>query len=167
MPATFSSFSPLDPVDMPLSAADRGSAIHESLGEFTQAYADTLPADIIGNLRRIGEKHFAPLMERPEARALWWPRFQRIARWFADWETARRGDIASIAAETEGKIEIPLGNERKFILTARADRIERRRDGELRHPRLQDRPAADRKAGADGAFAAAHAGGGDAARGRI
>ena len=27
---------PLDPVDMPLSAADRGSAIHEALGEFTQ-----------------------------------------------------------------------------------------------------------------------------------
>ena len=28
---------PLDPVDMPLSAADRGSAIHEALGEFTQS----------------------------------------------------------------------------------------------------------------------------------
>ena len=27
---------PLDPVDMPLSAADRGSAIHEALGEFTK-----------------------------------------------------------------------------------------------------------------------------------
>ena len=27
---------PLDPVDMPLSAADRGSAIHDALGEFTQ-----------------------------------------------------------------------------------------------------------------------------------
>ena len=31
---------PLDPVDMPLSAADRGSAIHESLGEFTQTIRD-------------------------------------------------------------------------------------------------------------------------------
>src|SRR6185437_7820049 len=29
---------PLDPVDMPLSAADRGSAIHDALGEFTQKY---------------------------------------------------------------------------------------------------------------------------------
>ncbi len=34
---------PLDPVDMPLSAADRGSAIHDALGEFTQSYATTLP----------------------------------------------------------------------------------------------------------------------------
>ena len=33
---------PLDPVDMPLSAADRGSAIHDALGEFTQSFADEL-----------------------------------------------------------------------------------------------------------------------------
>ena len=120
---------PLDPVDMPLSAADRGSAIHAALGEFTQTYSDGLPFDIVTTLRSIGEKHFKPLMERPEARALWWPRFQRIARWFADWETARRGDIATIVAEIKGDIEIALGNDRKFVLTARADRIERRRDG--------------------------------------
>ncbi|GAC1496645.1 MAG: hypothetical protein NVS2B1_04950 [Bradyrhizobium sp.] len=120
---------PLDPVDMPLSAADRGSTIHESLGDFTREYASTLPDDVVGALRRIGEKHFAPLMEKPEARALWWPRFQRIARWFADWEAARRGDIATIAAETGGEIKIPLDNARIFTLSARADRIERRSDG--------------------------------------
>ena len=33
----------LDPVDMPLSAADRGSAIHDAIGEFTKAFADNLP----------------------------------------------------------------------------------------------------------------------------
>ena len=120
---------PLDPVDMPLSAADRGSAIHAALGEFTQTYASDLPDEIVRVLRGIGEKHFAPLMERPEARALWWPRFQRIARWFADWETARRSDITAIAAEARGDLEIVLDNDRKFILSARADRIERRRDG--------------------------------------
>ena len=81
---------PLDPVDMPLSAADRGSAIHDALGEFTQKFADALPPQPALVLRGIGEKYFAPLMERPEARALWWPRFQRIANWFADWELARR-----------------------------------------------------------------------------
>ncbi|MDI1262108.1 MAG: double-strand break repair protein AddB, partial [bacterium] len=120
---------PLDPVDMPLSAADRGSAIHDALGEFTQQYATTLPDQPVLVLRAIGEKFFAPLMERPEARALWWPRFQRIAAWFADWETARRGSIARIVAETDGKISIHLDNERSFTLTARADRIEQRDDG--------------------------------------
>jgi ATP-dependent helicase/nuclease subunit B len=119
----------LDPVDMPLSAADRGSAIHEAIGEFTQAFAAGLPADPVRVLREIGETHFAPLMERPEARALWWPRFQRIASWFAEWEIARRGTIDEIAAEIRGEIAIALDNERTFTLSARADRIERHDDG--------------------------------------
>src|SRR5665213_912914 len=120
---------PLDPVDMPLSAADRGSAIHDALGEFTQKYATVLPDHPATVLREIGEKYFAPLMERPEARALWWPRFKRIADWFAGWETGRRPDISTIAAEIRGEISIRLDNERSFFLSARADRIERRRDG--------------------------------------
>ncbi|WOH66298.1 double-strand break repair protein AddB [Bradyrhizobium sp. BWA-3-5] len=120
---------PLDPVDMPLSAADRGSAIHDALGEFTQEFAAALPPQPALALRRIGEKYFAPLMERPEARALWWPRFQRIATWFADWEQARRDTIEKIAAEIRGEIKIPLDNERIFTLSARADRIEQRQDG--------------------------------------
>jgi ATP-dependent helicase/nuclease subunit B len=119
----------LDPVDMPLSAADRGSAIHDAIGEFTEDFASALPDDPVRVLRGIGEKYFAPLIERPEARALWWPRFQRIATWFAEWERARRGDVDAIYAETSGEIAFPLDNERTFVLAARADRIERRGDG--------------------------------------
>ncbi len=119
----------LDPVDMPPSAADRGSAIHDALGEFTKSFAGDLPADPIRVLREIGQKHFAPLMERPEARALWWPRFQRIVRWFSEWEAMRRGEIAAIDAETRGEIPIHLDDGRTFHLSARADRIERRADG--------------------------------------
>jgi len=119
----------LDPVDMPLSAADRGSAIHDAIGDFTKAFAASLPDDPARVLKDIGQKYFAPLMERPEARALWWPRFQRIANWFAEWEIARRGNIDAIEAEIRGEIPLHLGNERIFFLSARADRIERRTDG--------------------------------------
>src|SRR6266446_4680001 len=121
--------APLDPVDMPLSAADRGSAIHDTLGEFTQTFSTALPGNVALALRGIGEKFFAPLMERPEARALWWPRFQRIASWFGDWEIARRQNVSAIDAEIRGEIPILLDNERTFVLSARADRIEHRRDG--------------------------------------
>jgi ATP-dependent helicase/nuclease subunit B len=120
--------APLEPVDMPLSAADRGSAIHAALGEFTQRFATSLPDDPAAALREIGVRHFAPLMERPEARALWWPRFQRIAGWFGNWEIERRQNVESIVAEVDGKISIPLDSDRNFVLTARADRIERRSD---------------------------------------
>jgi ATP-dependent helicase/nuclease subunit B len=119
---------PLDPVDMPLSAADRGSAIHDALGDFTQAHKTMLPDDPAGVLRRIGEKHFAPLMDRPEARALWWPRFLRIASWFAGWEAERRFNVKTIDAEIRGEIPIRLDNGRTFYLSARADRIEHRTD---------------------------------------
>ena len=120
--------APLDPVDMPLSAADRGSAIHQSIGDFTEQFSTALPDDPARALREIGRAHFLPLMTRPEARALWWPRFLRIATWFANWETDRRIDIADIAAETSGHIVIPLDSGRSFTLSARADRIERRHD---------------------------------------
>ena len=120
--------SALDPVDMPLTAADRGSAIHEALGEFTEQYATTLPDDPAQVLRAIGKTYFAPLMERPEARALWWPRFLRIASWFAGWEQTRRINVTSIDAEIRGEIPIPITDDRAFTLSARADRIEHRTD---------------------------------------
>ncbi|CAN5159685.1 double-strand break repair protein AddB [soil metagenome] len=119
---------PLDPVDMPLTAADRGSAIHEALGDFTTRFAVTLPDDVAAALREVGAKRFAPLMDRPEARALWWPRFLRIADWFAGWEQDRRINVARLEAEIRGEIKIPLEGNRNFTLSARADRIEHRTD---------------------------------------
>jgi ATP-dependent helicase/nuclease subunit B len=112
-----------DPVDSPLGAADRGIVMHGALSEFTRTYAAALPADPARALIEIGARHFAALEDYPEAQAFWWPRFQRIARWFAGWEAQRRGRISAIKAEIDGKIEIPLG-ERVFTLRARADRIE-------------------------------------------
>ena len=120
--------APLDEVDMPLSVADRGSAIHDALGDFTQAYPAALPDNVAAALRDIGRTKFAPLMERPEARALWWPRFLRIADWFAGWERERRLNVGSIIAEQSGELAIALDEGREFVLTARADRIERRTD---------------------------------------
>lgn len=119
---------PLETIDAPPGAADRGTFIHDAIGEFTKTFADGLPADIAGELENLGKKHFAPLKDYEEARAFWWTRFQRIADWFATWERERRAGAAKIFAEISGKFEIPLGQS-KFLLTARADRIERRTDG--------------------------------------
>jgi ATP-dependent helicase/nuclease subunit B len=119
---------PLDAVDTAPTAADRGIVIHGAIGDFTAAYADQLPPDMLGELLALGRRHFAALEDYPEARAFWWPRFQRIARWFADWEKERRTKVAAIHAEVYAKLEIPLG-ERMFTLAARADRIERLADG--------------------------------------
>ncbi|HEV2625795.1 MAG TPA: double-strand break repair protein AddB [Xanthobacteraceae bacterium] len=119
---------PLDPLDTEPGAAERGNIIHAAIGEFTQKFAEALPADPAGALIALGEPHFAALADFPETRALWWPRFLRIARWFAGWEVARRASIASLTAEIRGEIEIAL-RESTFTLRGRADRIELCRDG--------------------------------------
>ena len=121
--------APLEQVDAPLGARDRGIAIHESIGEFTKAFAAALPTNAQAELERIGRRHFALLEDYPEARALWWPRFLRIARWIsAEFEPERRPRIAALHAEIRGEIAIPLGA-LSFKLSARADRIERLTDG--------------------------------------
>jgi len=118
----------LDPVDMAPSAADRGSAIHGAVGRFAQNFQDALPPEALDQLLRIGAEEFAALDDFPEARALWWPRFQRIARWLIDWERERRETLAALRAEIRGEIFLPVG-ERRFRLYGRADRIERRSNG--------------------------------------
>jgi ATP-dependent helicase/nuclease subunit B len=120
--------APLEAVDTPPGYADRGTVIHGSIGDFTTAFADGLPADPYGALIGIGKKHFAPLGDYPEALAFWWPRFQRIARWFTRWDMERRGDVAATYAEIRGEYSIPLGD-KSFRLRGVADRIERTADG--------------------------------------
>lgn len=119
---------PIDAIDVAPGVAERGTFIHAAIGEFTQKFAGALPPDPIGELIEIGRKHFAEHADFPEAKAFWWPRFERIARWFARWETERRGAVAAIAAEIRGEIEIPL-TEGSFKLRGVADRIERHADG--------------------------------------
>jgi ATP-dependent helicase/nuclease subunit B len=119
---------PLDHVDTPPGARDRGIVIHGAVGEFAERFAQMLPADPLGELLAIGQKHFAPLEDFPEAKAFWWPRFERIARWFVAFERERRAGVETVMAEIHTTMDIPLGA-RTFTLSARADRIERLTDG--------------------------------------
>ena len=119
---------PLDAVDTPPGARDRGTVIHGAIGEYTEVFAQAAPADPVQELLRLGEKHFASLNDYPEARAFWWPRYERIARWFADWDLQRRKSLAALHAEIKGELTFAVGA-RQFTLTGIADRIEQRVDG--------------------------------------
>ncbi|RAI35566.1 double-strand break repair protein AddB [Rhodoplanes roseus] len=120
--------SPLDPVDLPPGAKDRGIAIHAAIGTFSERYAEALPDEPLAELLAIGRKAFAALDDTPEARAFWWPRFEEIARWFVRFERERRAAATGLKAEIRGELDIPL-REGAFRLRARADRIERLADG--------------------------------------
>ncbi len=118
----------LEPIDADPGAADRGILIHDSLERFARDFPGALPADPLAALTAIAEQVFAPLAARPAVRAFWWPRFERIARWVVETERSRRPGLAELLAELEGGLEVAGSG---FRLTARADRVERRRDGGL------------------------------------
>jgi ATP-dependent helicase/nuclease subunit B len=120
--------TPLDPIGAEPGAAERGTFIHAAIGEFTKTFAKKLPDDPARALIELGRPHFAALNDYPEARAFWWPRFERIARWFARWEIARRSGLAAVVAEIRAELDIPLGDG-AFKLRGIADRIERDAEG--------------------------------------
>jgi ATP-dependent helicase/nuclease subunit B len=116
--------APLNAVDTAPGAADRGTFIHNVLREFSEQFAKALPSDPADVLIEMGRRHFATLEDFPEARAFWWPRFQRIAQWLGGWEAGRRASFDLVAAEIRGEIEIALVDG-AFKLSGVADRIER------------------------------------------
>jgi ATP-dependent helicase/nuclease subunit B len=120
----------LEPLDAPLGAADRGSLIHKALDRFVKDCPGPLAADELDALLAIGRATFEKELAQPAVWAFWWPRFERIARWFVATEAERRPGLAALASEIEGRLTLaaPAG---PFTVTARADRVERRHDGGL------------------------------------
>ena len=119
---------PLDPLDAEPGAANRGIIIHDVLHAFVAQYPDELPADAERRLIEIGREIFQAANIPPGVEAFWWPRFERIAEWFIDYERNHRAaGFHTVATEISGEMQIngPAGT---FTLTARADRIDRRAD---------------------------------------
>jgi ATP-dependent helicase/nuclease subunit B len=122
---------PLDAVDTPPGARDRGTVIHGAIGQFVEAYPDAMPEHALQRLLEFGERSFAIYNDIPEAVAFWWPRFQRIAGWFVtDFEPKRREAADAFLIERSIKLPIALPNGSTFTLTARADRVERLKTGD-------------------------------------
>ncbi|KZB66993.1 double-strand break repair protein AddB [Thalassospira lucentensis] len=115
----------LDGVDEDPGAADYGNLIHDALDQFISKYPDHLPPDGEHQLIMIGREVFKPLAARPGLWAFWWPRFERIARWFIQTEAARRDHVRKSYTEQSGTLETATG----FEVYARADRIDMLRDG--------------------------------------
>ncbi len=120
----------LDPIDADPGAAEKGSLVHRALELFLERHRDRLPADPEAALIEVGEEVFRPIRATPGLWAFWWPRFRRVAAWFAEMERLRRGEIARSDGEVAGELRIaaPAG---PFTLTAKADRIDALRSGGL------------------------------------
>jgi ATP-dependent helicase/nuclease subunit B len=121
---------PLDPLSKRLSAADRGSLVHEALHDFAKSNA-TVAEDALDRLLAAGHAIFSPWFYDPQVQAFWWPQFQRIAQWFIDHERAWRRDCHCQHCEIDAASVLAIGGT-EFTITARADRIDARADGTMR-----------------------------------
>jgi len=107
-----------------------GSFIHAALDRFLAEHKTDLPPDPEARLLEIGREMIAQSLDRPGVWAFWWPRFQRIARWFVDVERNRRAGLKQTISEATGTflLDGPAG---PFTLTAQADRIDTLADGTI------------------------------------
>ena len=120
----------LDELDAEPGRAELGTAVHDALAAFVQRHPRDLPADPEAELTEIARDCFGPYLSRPGAWAFWWPRFERIARWFIATERQRRGNIIESFSERNGRLVIPAPAG-PFTITAIADRIDRLHSGEV------------------------------------
>jgi ATP-dependent helicase/nuclease subunit B len=119
------------PLDASPSVAERGTLTHEALDTFMKRYPDELPPNAEAELIKIGQKVFKHRMNNPSVRAFWWPRYERIAKWFVAFEAQRREVSKVLGTEVQGKLEFDIGDGGTFTLTAIADRIDRDANDQL------------------------------------
>jgi ATP-dependent helicase/nuclease subunit B len=120
----------LDALDADPGALERGIIIHAVLERFVRAFPDALPPDAEQRLLALGREEFERFVHRPQVGALWWPRFEQVARWVIAQERARRPALSRVHGEVHGQLEI-AGPAGPFVLNARADRLERHPDGRV------------------------------------
>ncbi|MXN66748.1 double-strand break repair protein AddB [Stappia sp. GBMRC 2046] len=121
----------VDPIGGQPDAAERGQIIHDCLADFLQGWNGPFEEAALARLLEIGAERFAPLDAFPAVKALWWPRFQRVAQAFIGFEAERAGRISKRHLEIGGGMEIDLTPGRAIRLTGRADRIDELADGTL------------------------------------
>ena len=118
---------PLERPDEAVEARTRGEAVHRALQWFVERYPEALPEDshrvfqdlLVEALTEAGMAR--PAMAREHALAA------RAAPWVVDFERRRRKG-ARLLVEQRGVLEFQAGGA-SFRLTARADRLELRRQG--------------------------------------
>jgi ATP-dependent helicase/nuclease subunit B len=101
-------------------ARERGTLVHDILEDFIrECPRGPFDAAALARLLQLGKGAFAKNSDFPEVVALWWPRFEKVARWLVAHE-AGRFDVVERHVEATGEIAVTPD----FMLSARADRID-------------------------------------------
>lgn len=119
----------LDPLEQSTDAANYGSLVHAGLHRFLRDVGEKLPPNARERLCEAMDAELLTAGLRTALVAWWRPRLHRIADWVIEEEVIRRSMFVPITIANETTGEWSLDTPNGFLLTGRADRIERRPDG--------------------------------------
>lgn len=118
---------PFEAVAEAPNAGERGTIIHDVLAMLSRAAnAGTVLSETMA--LNAGRRALASIEAYPELHAFWWPRLERVLRWFIAYEAEQRSAGAQVLVEVKGQLRLDLPNG-PFTLVGRADRFERYADG--------------------------------------
>lgn len=122
----------LPPLEDSPDAAIRGTIVHNVLHHFISAHKDRMPDDVVEEILALGRAALMTESVPRESVEFWWPRFERLAAWFAEHETAWRADGARpLLTEGEGTMVLSGQKGRSYVVKAKADRIDKLANGSL------------------------------------
>ncbi len=120
--------SPLDEMDQDENYSLRGQIIHLALAKYFKMYHGQAPDNLEAALLDCGELAFSLLPPSSVVSNFWWPRYKRIAAWFA--ANGHEFHVAGAKLLAEAKLQMPLrAVGADFELTGRADLIRIHDDG--------------------------------------
>jgi ATP-dependent helicase/nuclease subunit B len=122
----------LPPLGSDTGAQAIGNAIHHVLEEFDRHFpSGPLPPNAREELIAMLDENLADNLKQADFRAFRWPQILRAVEFYLAFEAERRDGIETIVVEVTGKLSIPLADGTSFTLTAKADRLEHRKDGSI------------------------------------
>lgn len=119
-----------DKIIPPLDAVDLGIVVHEILENFYKSYPRELPKNAEEILLLLSAEAFDKNGINGEVRAFWWPRMQKIIKWILENEKNNHLEVAKTFCEIKGTITFRSAGG-TFTLGAKADRIDKNKDGSL------------------------------------
>ncbi|MEP6444948.1 MAG: double-strand break repair protein AddB [Hyphomicrobiales bacterium] len=121
----------IDPLGHMPGFAERGTIIHEALDRFNQKWDGVVSEEALQRFLEIGRELFMEEMaDFPDQRALWWPRFERIAHAYLAWEENREPQPTKRHSEVYARLPIPVDGQ-DFVLSGTVDRLDVLSDGSL------------------------------------
>lgn len=116
---------PLEPFNADPGPAERGTLYHAIVERFLKAGIDATAPDAQDRLRAIARAAFDEAGLPVHVEAVWWPRFDGVARRFLAHEASRPKPIAALT-EVPARLDLPKAD---LLVTGIADRIDLLADG--------------------------------------